>query len=224
MEITWLGHASFKIRTYVPQIGWVTLVTDPYDSEMVGLKFPKTVADIVTVSHEHKDHSATGSLKNDAGEPPKTLIGPGEYEIKGVTIRGIAASHDDKAGAERGENTIFVIDSEGVRVAHLGDLGHKLNDDQLSEMGQVDIVLVPVGGFYTIDAERASEIITQLEPKVVIPMHYKIPGISAPFDQLLPVSDFVKKMGVEPKNMDKFEVKKGAFGTELELVVLALKQ
>lgn len=225
MEITWLGHASFKIRTYVSQYGWVTVVTDPYDSEMVGLRFPKTTADIVTVSHDHQDHSASEAIGKDPSVPdgPKILRGSGEYEVKGVTIRGVPTWHDEKKGELRGENTVFVIESEGIRVAHLGDLGHTLTDDQLGEIGNIDIVLIPVGGFYTIDAEVAVEVVGQLEPKVTIPMHYKVPGMKEGFDKLAGVEEFVKEMGAEAKLMPKFEVKKGGFGEEMELVILERK-
>ncbi len=223
MEIVYLGHASFRIRTHVLQYGWVTIVTDPYDSAMVGLRFPKIGADIITVSHEHRDHSASELVRTEEGKNPKQLTGPGEYEIKGVTIRGVAAFHDDKKGAERGENTIYVIESEGVRIAHLGDLGHKLTDSELSEMGAIDIVFVPVGGIYTIDGDTACEVVAQLEPKVVIPMHYKVAGMKEGFDKLAGADDFIKKMGVEAKKMDKLDVKKNGFPEEMEIVVLNLK-
>lgn len=221
MEVTYLGHACFRIRTYVAPFGWVTIVTDPYDPGMVGLKFPRVEADIVVISHEHRDHNALGEIKN--GEGAKILRGPGEYEIKGITIRGIQTWHDEKKGLERGENTVYTIESEGVKIIHLGDLGHKLTDSELAQIGAVDIVLVPVGGFYTIDSEVAGEVVSQLEPKVVLPMHYKIDGMGPTFEKLSGVGEFIKEMGIEPKKMDKFEVKKGGFSDEMELVILDSK-
>ncbi|MAG59595.1 lactamase [Candidatus Woesebacteria bacterium] len=212
MEIVWLGHSSFRIKGKE-----VSVVTDPYDSGMIGIKFPKTEADIVTVSHEHKDHSKVDAVSG----TPKVLSSPGEYEIKGVSVFGISTFHDDKQGAQRGTNTIFVIKIDNVVVCHLGDLGHKLSGEQIGEIGAVDVVLVPVGGVYTLDSSRASEVVSSLEPKVVIPMHYQVDGLDPKtFKGLASVDDFIKEIGVEPTRSSKFVVTHDKLPEEEQLVVL----
>lgn len=190
MEIYPLGHSSFRIKGKT-----ATVVTDPYDSAKVGLKFPKLDgADIVTVSHDHGDHNATGNVDG----APFIISGPGEYEIKGVTVVGVSSFHDDQNGAERGANTIYKITIDDIRVCHLGDLGHKLSDDQLTKIGDVDVLLIPVGGVYTIDAKKAAEVVAQLEPLVVVPIHYKrINDPSLTAGKVGPVSDFLAEMGAE---------------------------
>lgn len=177
------------------------IFTDPFDKS-VGLTPPRGSANIVTVSHGHFDHANTESL---SGEP-LVIDGPGEYETKGVSVKGIFSFHDDKEGKERGENTIFVIEVEGIKICHLGDLGQKkLTDEQLEQIDEVDILMIPVSGPF-IDAEQAAEIINQIEPRIVIPMHYKIPGLELKFAG---VEDFLKEMGVGKKEtVDKLTLKK----------------
>ncbi|MBI2587637.1 MBL fold metallo-hydrolase [Candidatus Amesbacteria bacterium] len=209
MEITYLGHASFRLKGKT-----ATVVTDPYDEKLA--KFPRDVAaDIVTVSHDHFDHNAVKSVQGLAF----SVQGPGEYEVKGVSIIGVHTWHDDKNGAERGENTVYIMEMDGLRLAHLGDLGHKLSQEQLDEMGPIDVVLVPVGGVYTIDAKMAAEVVKQVDPGVAIPMHYK---------QLNPelggVEDFLKEMGkpgVQP--VPKYVISADRLPTELQVVVLEWK-
>jgi L-ascorbate metabolism protein UlaG (beta-lactamase superfamily) len=189
MEIYPLGHASFKIKGKA-----AVVVTDPYDSSMVGLKFPKVESvDIVTVSHQHQDHNATANISGS----PFVISGPGEYEVKGVTVVGTQTFHDSSAGSERGRNTVYTITMDALRLCHLGDLGHKLSDEQLAKVGDVDILFIPTGGFYTISAKTAAEVVAQLAPLVVIPMHYKRNGLSADFSALEPVENFLKEMGAE---------------------------
>lgn len=166
------------------------MVTDPYDSS-IGLKFPKVEADIVTTSHDHRDHNATSLV----GGSPFVVAGPGEYEIKGVRIVGVSSFHDEKKGAERGKNTIYNIKIDNLFICHLGDLGQaELTSEQLEAIGEVAILLIPVGGVYTIDASGAAKIAASLEPKIVIPMHYADPGNNL---QLEPVDKFLKEMGAE---------------------------
>lgn len=221
MEITWLGHASFRIRVRAGG-EWVSIVTDPYEPAMVGLRFPRVTAEIVTVSHEHEDHNKVDLVLSD--KSPKILRGPGEYEVKGVVIRGIASWHDSSSGSNRGENTIFVFELEGIRVVHLGDLGHKLTERQLDEIGNCDILLIPVGGLYTITPQTAAEVVSQLEPKIVIPMHYKVSGMTNSFADLSSVEEFIKIMGIQAKHQEKFEAKRETLGEELQLVVLEIKK
>lgn len=209
MEITYLGHSSFRLKGKT-----ATVVTDPYDEKLA--KFPRDVsADIVTVSHDHFDHNAVKSVQGLAF----SVQGPGEYEVKGVSIIGVHTWHDEKNGTERGPNTVYVVEIDGLRIAHLGDLGHKLTQEQLDEMGPIDVVLVPVGGVYTIDAKTAVEVVRQADPWVAIPMHYK---------QLNPeldgVEDFLKEMGKpDAQPIPKFVISTDRLPTELQVVVLERK-
>lgn len=200
MDITYLGHSSFKIKTRTASI-----ITDPFDPAMLGLKFAPTDADIVTISHDHGDHNAVGKVSN----VKKVVNGPGEYEISGVSIIGVQSFHDSKEGGERGKNTIYVFEADRLRFAHLGDLGHTLSDEKISEIGDVDVLMIPVGGFYTIGPKEAVEIINKIEPYFVIPMHYKAPGIS---DQIAAnletVESFLKESGLPVENLPKFSIKK----------------
>ncbi len=190
MEIYPLGHSSFKIKGKT-----AIVVTDPYDPVKVGLKFPKLDGvDIVTVSHDHGDHNAAGNI----GGTPFVVSGPGEYEVKRVTVIGVATWHDDQEGGQRGKNVVYNIMIDDVHVCHLGDLGHKLTDPQLTAIGDVDVLLVPVGGFYTIDPSVATQVVAQLEPRIVIPMHYFRSGMrEEAFGKLATVDKFLKEMGVE---------------------------
>ncbi|TSC84107.1 MAG: hypothetical protein G01um101416_1137 [Microgenomates group bacterium Gr01-1014_16] len=209
VEITYLGHSSFRLKGKS-----AVVVTDPYDEKLA--KFPRDIqADIVTVSHDHFDHN---SLKN-VQCSMFNVQGPGEYEVKGVSIIGVQTWHDEKGGAERGANTVYVIEIDGLRVAHLGDLGHKLAQGQLDEMGPIDVVLVPVGGVYTIDAKIAAEVVKQVDPWVVIPMHYKQLNL-----ELAGVEDFLKEMGKPEVQPDpKFVITADRMPTELQVVVLERK-
>lgn len=213
MDITYLGHSSFKLRGKGS-----TVVTDPYGS-MVGIPFPKhTTADIVTVSHDHEDHNAVGDVEGN----PFVVAGPGEYEIKGVGVVGIGVYHDDQKGAKRGKNTIYRIELDGMSIVHLGDLGHELSSPQVDCLDGVDILLVPVGGVYTIDANTAVKVIHEIEPTIVIPMHYNRPGLDQKaFDQLLGVDAFLKEMGkADVVAQAKFSVTKEKLPEEMQVIVL----
>lgn len=214
MDITPLGHSSFKLRGKAAAV-----ITDPYDSDMVGLKFPKhTTADIVTVSHNHQDHDFLSALEG----TPKVVRGPGEYEIAGVGIVGIGVYHDNEKGASRGKNTIYRIEIDGVIVVHLGDLGHTLSSTEVESLDGVNVLLVPVGGFYTIDAEAAAALVHEIEPHIVVPMHYNRPGLSQKsFGNLSLVSAFLKEMGKEDLSpQPKLSVTKDKLPEELQVVVL----
>ena len=170
MIITWYGHSCFKIVTRTKRGSEeITLVTDPYDKS-IGLRPPQGQADIVTISHSFPSHNNLESLKGDYF----VADAPGEYSIKGITLEGIDSFHDDQQGQQRGRNTIFIIESEDIRVCHLGDLGQKkLDEKQLDRMTGIDILMIPDGGHDTLDAKTAEQIIGQIEPKLIIPMHYK---------------------------------------------------
>lgn len=189
MEIIFLGHSSFRIKGKD-----VVIVTDPFDEEMLGFKYPRVEADIVTVSHEHNDHNKFSLI----GGNPFIISRPGEYEIKGASIFGISSFHDDANGAKRGQNICYLFDIDGIKILHCGDLGTKFTDNQLSVIGDVDVVLIPVGGEVTLDSSQAAEVATQLEPKIIIPMHYKELGINDEvFGKLAEVKDFTKRLGDE---------------------------
>ena len=187
VDITWLGHSCFRIRG-----NQAVIITDPYPPDL-GYSLGKPTARIVTVSHEHPSHSYTEGV--DGG--PRQVTGPGEYEISGVLIIGIPTFHDAEGGRKRGKNTVYLMEIDGVSVCHLGDLGHVLTAEQVEEIDNVDVLLLPVGGVSTIDATMAAEVIRQLEPKAVIPMHYKTPVLNR---ELEPVEKFLKEMGKEQIN------------------------
>jgi L-ascorbate metabolism protein UlaG (beta-lactamase superfamily) len=163
MEITWLGHSCFRLRGRD-----VSIVVDPPDRS-TGYSLPKLSADVVLVSHDHPGHNNAAAV----GGGPKVLTGPGEYEIKGVPIVGVQTSHDGEGGRRRGQNVAWIAQVDDVNVCHLGDVGSTLTTEQAEALGNVDVLLVPVGGHNTINAAQAAEVVTLLEPKVVIPMHYQ---------------------------------------------------
>jgi L-ascorbate metabolism protein UlaG (beta-lactamase superfamily) len=215
MDIIYLGHSSFKLRGKS-----TTVITDPFDPSMVGLKYPSQEATIVTISHDHPDHNHIELVKNVG----RVVNGPGEYEIAGVSIIGIHSFHDDKKGEERGKNTIYVFEMEGLRIAHLGDLGHKLSADAIEEMGPIDILFIPVGGKFTIDAQTAVEVTRSIEPSIIIPMHYLADGMNPEtFEGLLKPEEFVNAMGIPSESMEKLTIKKSDIGEERKIILLEKK-
>ena len=184
MEISWLGHSCFRLKG-----SHAIIITDPY-SPGLGYSLGKPTARIVTVSHEHPGHCYVEGV----GGQPKVVSRPGEYEINDVLIIGIATFHDGEGGSKRGKNTVFLMEIDEVAVCHLGDLGHVLTSAQIEEIGNVDVLLLPVGGVSTINAPMAAEVVRQLEPKAVIPMHYKTPALSW---ELEPVEKFLKELGAK---------------------------
>jgi len=183
MDISWLGHSCFRIKG-----SHATVITDPY-SPSLGYSLGKPTARIVTVSHQHSGHSYIQGISG----APRLVIRPGEYEISGVLIIGIATFHDADRGGKRGKNTVYLMEVDEILVCHLGDLGHVLTAAQVEEIGNVDVLLLPVGGVSTINAPMAAEVVRQLEPKVVIPMHYKTSALSR---ELETVERFLKEIGV----------------------------
>ena len=184
MEISWLGHSCFKLKGKQ-----ATVITDPYSPDL-GYSLGKPAAHIVTVSHQHPGHSYIQGI----GGEPRLVTGPGEYEINDILITGVATFHDRERGQSKGKNTVFLMEIDEVSVCHLGDLGHVLNDEQIEEIDDVDVLLIPVGGVSTINASAAAEIVRQVEPKVVIPMHYKTEAINR---ELESVDRFLKEIGVK---------------------------
>lgn len=188
MQILWKGQSCFSIASASLSKEQVKILMDPFN-ESIGLKLSPQEADIILVSHDHPDHSN----KKIAKGTPFIIENPGEYEVKGVFVRGISSYHDDVKGKERGLNTIYIIQTEGITLCHLGDFGQKeLTPEQVEQIGTIDILFIPVGGVYTLDAEGAMKIINQLEPKIAIPMHYVVPGLKV---KLNSVDEFLKAMG-----------------------------
>lgn len=208
MTITWYGQSCFKIQGKE-----VILVTDPYDKS-IGLRPPYIHADIATVSHQHYDHNNVKAIKGE----PSVIDGPGEYETKGVEILGIQTFHDKKEGKERGLNTVYVIRIDDILICHLGDLGHLLTDKQLEDINGVDILFIPVGGVYTINALEAVKVIDAIEPKIVIPMHYKIPKLTI---DLHKIDKFGIELGIlKAKVEEKLVIKKKDMPSETKVVLL----
>lgn len=216
MEISYLGHSSFKLKYKTANV-----VTDPFDPKMVGLKYSGVEAEIVTVSHFHADHNSTDKIAS----TKKILDGPGEYEVAGISVMGYPTFHDNKKGEERGKNTIYIFEAEGLRIAHFGDLGHILNDNLYDEIGDIDVLMLPVGGFYTIGPKEAVEIVTKVEPSFVIPMHYAVEGMNSDIkEKLLPVDDFLKESGLIVETLPKFTLKKEDINDEQTTKVIVLER
>lgn len=191
----------------------VTVITDPFDKE-TGLKLPNYEADIVTVSHDHHDHNNVSALRGN----PFVINCAGEYDVKNVLIEGIDSYHDTNNGSERGANLIFRFEIDDISVVHLGDLGQVLDSTQLEKLAGTDILLIPVGGKYTLDAQKAVEVISQIEPRIVIPMHYKTPDLKIEIEG---VDKFIKEIGLTPSYEEKLKISKKDLPQEdMELVVL----
>jgi L-ascorbate metabolism protein UlaG (beta-lactamase superfamily) len=216
MEITYLGHSSFKIKGKN-----ATVVTDPFFPEMLGIKYPKTEADIVTVSHQHRDHNFIETI----GGGPFIISLPGEYELKEVSVFGYPSYHDSKKGEERGQNTIFLIEIDGIKICHLGDLGGPLSPKTLDEVSIADILMIPVGGKVTLNAKEAVELIKQAEPLIVIPMHYKTPQLNQEkFGDLSDVDVFLKEMdATTPEKSDKLILTKDKLPAETKVILMERK-
>jgi L-ascorbate metabolism protein UlaG (beta-lactamase superfamily) len=226
MQIIWKGQSCFQIiinreKNNLEDVSrknnQVSLVIDPYD-ETTGLRVPKLEADILLVTHDHPDHN---NIKAVSGN--HFLISePGEYEIKDIFIHGIPAFHDSSYGKERGKTIIYTIEAEGIRICHLGDLGQKeLTEDQVEKIGNIDILMIPVGGVYTISSKEAVKIISQIEPKIVVPMHYQISKLKIKLES---PEKFLKAMGVKsPETLNKLTLKKKDIPEEgMEIKILKL--
>jgi L-ascorbate metabolism protein UlaG (beta-lactamase superfamily) len=183
MDITWLGHSSFLIE----DSRGTKVLTDPFD-ETVGYPVYRGNPDIVTISHHHFDHGYTALLPKEA----RKLDSPGSYEIDGIRITGLPSFHDKSKGSKRGKNTIFIIEADGYRICHLGDLGYVLSEPEIRSLGKVDVLMIPVGGVFTIDAGEAAELAKAIGSRIVLPMHYKTPAIDF---EISGVEPFLSRMG-----------------------------
>jgi len=209
MKIRWLGHACFLMES---QSG-TKIVADPFDGS-VGYKIPKVEADAVTVSHDHYDHNYVEAVQGD----PTIIKEIGLHNVRDISVNGYASFHDEVKGEKRGENIIFAFDIDGIRVCHLGDLGHLLSKAQVGEIGKVDVLMIPVGGTFTLDAEGAVALVDQLSPKLVIPMHFATPAVNIP---IAPVDMFLERIGQgQYLESTHIEITPDTLGDELEVIVL----
>lgn len=216
MEITYLGHSCFRLKG---NLG--TVITDPYDS-YIGFSLPTASADIVTVSHDHKDHNNHKAVNGTTRrEKPFIIDHPGEYEVGGISVFGVKTDHDAHGGVERGKNIVYTVLIDDLKICHLGDLGHELTQEQITEIGQIDVLLLPVGGALTINATQALKIAQALEPSYIVPMHFKTPKHDASvFGDLASLEDFMKEYGTEIIPVPKLVISKDRLPEETEMVVL----
>ena len=211
MKVKWLGHASFLISS---EAG-LKIITDPYPQGS-GLSYApiNEAVNIVTMSHDHFDHNDVSSVPG----KPQVITGIGVKKIKGVQFKGVDTYHDDSQGKERGANTAFCFTLDGIKLCHLGDLGHRLSQEQIAEIGSIDILLIPIGGVFTIDAKMAGKVSDDLKPKVVMPMHYKTAKCDWPLNT---IDDFLAdRKNLKQLNLSEIEFKAGKLPEVTEIVVL----
>jgi L-ascorbate metabolism protein UlaG (beta-lactamase superfamily) len=209
MEITWLGYSCFKLKGKN-----TTVITDPCPPSL-GYTLGQQTARIVTVSHNHPDHNY---IEGVTGEP-RVISRPGEYEVGGVLIIGVPAFHDDEKGFVHGKNNVYAIEVDDVNICHMGDLGHALTVKQIEDLGTIDVMLVPVGGGTTISATQAAALVRNIEPKIVIPMHYNTPTLTKELDG---IDKFIKEMGLtETVPQPKLIVNKSTLPLTTQVVVLS---
>ena len=214
MKIKWYGHAAFLITSDQG----TKIIIDPYEPGAFGGQLSygkiKDQADIVLTSHDHADHNYTKDLPG----APQIVKGSGSKTVKGISMKGISTYHDPSKGSERGANTIFTLKMDNIQLCHLGDLGHLLSDKELLEIGPVDILLIPVGGFFTIDPKEATQVAEQIKPKILIPMHFKSEKCGFP---IAPVEDFLKgKTNIKRPKVSEATFDKATLPQQMDIVVL----
>ena len=214
MKVKWYGHAAFLVTSDEG----TKIIIDPYEPGAFGGQLSygkiKDQADIVLTSHDHADHNDAAGLPG----TPQAVKGSGPKTIKGISVKGVSTYHDPSKGSERGANTVFTIKVNQIQLCHLGDLGHLLSDKELAEIGPVDILLIPVGGFFTIDPKEATRVAEQIKPRVLIPMHFKTEkcGFS-----IAPVEDFLKgKTNIKRPKTSEATFVKATLPQQMEIVVL----
>jgi len=208
LDITWLGHSCFRIKGKE-----ATVITDPYHPSL-GYSLSKLQADIVTLSHFHPGHCYTEAITSDF----KEIKGPGEYELGGTFITGLATWHDTVQGQKLGKNTVYLLEMDGMALCHLGDLGHLLASEFIEDMDDIDVLFLPVGGVSTIGGSTGAEIVRRLTPKVVIPMHYKTVTLAK---ELEPVDKFLKEVGIkETVSQAKLSVTRSTLPTSTQVIIL----
>ena len=217
MNITWYGQSCFRI-----EVKDTSILIDPFSKE-IGLRAPRIKDDLVLTTHDHYDHHNLADLSPEALAKGEAFLieHPGEYERKGIYVRGIRSFHDKAQGVERGLNTIYIIRADDISICHLGDLGQEeLSDTQIETIGDTDVLMVPVGGTYTLDAKEAAHVVGQIEPRIIIPMHYKVSGLTISLDG---PDKFIKEIGLMPEKLEKLKLAKKTIPTEeTKLVVFTL--
>lgn len=214
MKVKWFGHAAFLVTSDEGR----RVIIDPYEpgsyDGAVRYEAITEEADCVLVTHDHADHNAVANLPGN----PEVVKGAGQRTIRGLTFKGILTYHDETRGSQRGENTAFVFEMDGVTLCHLGDLGHTLSDKEVAEIGPVDVLLIPVGGVFTIDASHASRVVEQLRPKIVLPMHYKTKSCGFP---IAGVEPFLQdKQGVKRMDSSEVDITKADLPAQTQIIVL----
>jgi L-ascorbate metabolism protein UlaG (beta-lactamase superfamily) len=214
MELTWLGHSCFRLRGKD-----ATLITDP-PSPATGYSLGRITADIVTISHQHVGHNYVKGIGGD----PKVVSGPGEYEISQILITGVQTFHDDEKGQRLGRNTAYLITMDDVQICHLGDLGTLLDDNAQEALVGADVLLVPVGGGNSLTAGQAAEVVAQIEPRIIIPMHYATPNYRPGDVMLDPLDNFCHEMGVEiTEPLPKAVITKATLPAETQVLILGYR-
>jgi len=211
LQIRWHGHACFEITNDV------TLVTDPHDGKSIGIPAPSVTGDIILVSHDHYDHN---SVKTVGKEDSKVITDERKKNISNVEIRGVESFHDEDQGAKRGENIVYKFVMDGVKFCHLGDLGHEIDDETVQKIGDVDILFVPIGGTFTVDDKQAWNVINKIKPKIIVPMHYKIGGLSLPIAGIDPFLEQANCKVIHVGN--EIDIEKEDLPTELEIWTFTL--
>ena len=218
VKVLWHGHSCFELQGKT-----VTVVTDPFKG--IGIPEPKAAADVVLVSHGHRDHNNVKPVLGKDGEVLESFVGV--KEVKGLTVKGVETFHDNSNGSRRGKNIVYTFGLDGVQFCHLGDLGHELTSSTVEDIGKLDVLFVPVGGFFTIGPETATKVCEELNPKIIMPMHYRMPGLRARimFGFLKTADDFSKgKSNVERIQGSSINVDADTLPKETKIIILSLEK
>jgi len=211
LQIRWHGHACWEITNDL------TLVTDPHDGKSIGIPAPNVAGDIILVSHNHYDHNSVKTVEKSSS---KVVTDGRKRNISNIEIKGIDSFHDEEHGAKRGSNIIYKFTMDGINFCHLGDLGHELDDESIERIGNVDILFIPIGGTFTVDDKQSWNVINKIKPKIIVPMHYKIGGLSLPIAGLDPFLEKAKYKVIHVGN--EIDIEKEDLPSEPEIWTFTL--
>jgi L-ascorbate metabolism protein UlaG (beta-lactamase superfamily) len=211
LQIRWHGHACFEITNDL------TLVTDPHDGKSIGIPAPTVSGDIILVSHDHYDHNSVKSVEK---EDSKVVTDARKRNISNIEIYGVDSFHDESKGAKRGNNIMYRFNVDEIKFCHLGDLGHDIDDEAVKQIGDVDILFVPIGGTFTVDDKKAWDVINKIKPRIIVPMHYKIGGLSLPIAGIDPFLDQTKHKIIHVGN--EIDIEKDDLPQEIEIWTFTL--